>query len=163
MFLPASRRHLTLTDSLAGISKSGKTTYLGKDSAGLTSRAGHLQPYVSLQRSRYLFDLGRGYAASAQLGYEAGRAEITQMPPSSCDGKQCLRCHMVGFERKRIREPLTAIPDCHFYKPQHPAACHGIARHMNSSGKAAIVNPALWIPLTAYSFHHLSLLEGIFR
>jgi predicted CXXCH cytochrome family protein len=120
------------------------TNISGENPLGYFLGSGHLGTTYLYEIDRYLFESPVAwYAASHSYDMKPGLAEMPQMPPSLPMESNCLRCHMSGVEHSDSGtiNRYSGLPFLHTGITCE--ACHGDAqRHMNSSGKAAIVNPA---------------------
>ena len=106
--------------------------------------SGHLGTTYLYELNHYLFESPVAwYAASHGYDMKPGLAEMTQMPPSLPMQSSCLRCHMSAVQRSDPGTINRYSGQPFLHGGITCEACHGDAqRHVNSGGKAAIVNPA---------------------
>jgi predicted CXXCH cytochrome family protein len=106
--------------------------------------SGHLGTTYLYEIDRYLFESPVAwYAASHGYDMKPGLAELTQMPPSLPMESSCLRCHMSAVEPSDSGTLNRYSGLAFLHTGITCEACHGDAqRHVNSNGKAAIVDPA---------------------
>jgi predicted CXXCH cytochrome family protein len=106
--------------------------------------SGHLGTTYLYEMDRYLFESPVAwYAALHGYDMKPGLAEMTQMPPSLPMESSCLRCHMSAVEHSDSGT-INRYSGLAFLNTGITCeACHGDAqRHVNSDGRAAIVDPA---------------------
>jgi len=106
--------------------------------------SGHLGTTYLYEMDRYLFESPVAwYAGSHGYDMKPGLAEMTQIPPSLPMESSCLRCHMSAVEQSDSGTINRYSGLAFLHTGITCEACHGDAqRHVNSDGKAAIVNPA---------------------
>jgi predicted CXXCH cytochrome family protein len=106
--------------------------------------SGHLGTTYLYEMDRYLFESPVAwYAESNGYDMKPGLAEMKQMPPSLPMESSCLRCHMSAVEQSDSGTINRYSGLAFLHTGITCEACHGDAkRHVNSNGKAAIVDPA---------------------
>jgi predicted CXXCH cytochrome family protein len=106
--------------------------------------SGHLGTTYLYEMDRYLFESPVAwYAALHGYDMKPGLAEMTQMPPSLPMESSCLRCHMSAVEHSDSGTINRYSGLAFLHTGITCEACHGDAqRHVNSDGRAAIVDPA---------------------
>ena len=106
--------------------------------------SGHLGTTYLYQLNHYLFESPVAwYAASHGYDMKPGLAEMAQMPPSLPMQSSCLRCHMSAVQPSDPGTINRYSGQPFLHGGITCEACHGNAqRHVNSGGKAAIVNPS---------------------
>ena len=106
--------------------------------------SGHLGTTYLYELNHYLFESPVAwYAASHGYDMKPGLAEMAQMPPSLPMQSSCLRCHMSAVQPSDPGTINRYSGQPFLHGGITCEACHGDAqRHVNSGGKAAVVNPA---------------------
>lgn len=106
--------------------------------------SGHLGTTYLYSNDRYLFESPVAwYAVSRGYDMKPGLGEMKDMPPALPMDSNCLRCHMSAVQPSDVGtlNRYSGLPFLHTGITCE--ACHGDAqRHVETDGKAAIVNPA---------------------
>lgn len=106
--------------------------------------SGHLGTTYLYSIDRYLFESPVAwYAASRGYDMKPGLGEMKERPPALAMDSGCLRCHMSAVQRSDAGtlNHYSGLPFLHTGITCE--ACHGDAQqHVQTGGKAAIVNPS---------------------
>lgn len=106
--------------------------------------SGHLGTTYLYSRGQFLFESPIAwYPASQAYDMKPGLAEMKEMPPPLPMQSECLRCHMSAVQ-KSDRGTINRYQGLPFLHTGITCeSCHGDSqKHLDSKGKAAIVNPA---------------------
>lgn len=106
--------------------------------------SGHLGTTWLYSVDKYLFESPVAwYAASQSYDMKPGLESATGMPPSLAMQSGCLRCHMSAVQPSDAGTINRYSGPAFLHTGITCEACHGDAgQHVDSGGKAAVVNPA---------------------
>lgn len=106
--------------------------------------SGHLGVTYLYSMNGYLFESPIAYyAASKSLDMKPGLDEVTSLPPALPMEASCLRCHMSAVQRNDPGTVNHYSGLAFLYTGITCEACHGDTRqHVNTGGKAAVINPS---------------------